>query len=240
MDDYNLKNQFSQAVQEKIQYYVYILKDPRSSSIFYVGKGIGNRVFQHVECALNNAGNSDKLDLIKEIYESGNEVEHYILRHGLTHEQALEIESACIDLLGLENLTNITRGHNTWDRGLKTIDEVRQHYHATIVTIHERAIIININRQYKRFMTEQELYNATRSAWIVSAQRRISTEYAIASYRGLVREVYKISSWNINSFGDRWEFIGEIAESGIRDKYLNQALTNYIKKGSQNPIKYTF
>lgn len=43
--------QFSQAVCEKIGYYVYILKDLRTAEIFYIGKGVSNRVFQHIFCA---------------------------------------------------------------------------------------------------------------------------------------------------------------------------------------------
>lgn len=228
--------EFSQATCEKIGYYVYILKDPRTSTIIYVGKGIGSRVFQHVSGALTTPENSDKMNLIIEIHNSGLEVQHYILRHGLTEEQSFEIESACIDLLGLDNLTNAVKGHDSWERGLKTVDEISQHYDAKIITITEPTIIININRLYKRFMTNEEIYQITRSAWKVAEHRRNSVKYAIAAYRGLVRAVYKIDKWN--NKGDRWEFIGEVAESNICDKYLNQSLDNYIVKGSQNPIKY--
>jgi len=232
--------QFSQAVCEKIGFYVYILKNPIDSTIFYIGKGIYNRVFQHVEGALSNPTSNDKLDLIREIHNSGKQVEHYILRHGLSETQALEIESACIDLLGLENLTNTIKGHDTWIRGMKTIDEVVQYYDAKVITISEPTIIININRLYKRYISYDELYNITRSAWKVASYRRDKVKYAVAAYRGLVREVYEIDSWNINSYGDRWEFVGKVANPEIREKYINQSLSNYVKKGSQNPIKYTF
>ena len=210
--------EFSQAICEKLGHYVYILKDPRTSTTFYVGKGIGNRVFQHVSGALTSPVDSDKLNLIREINNSGFEVEHYILRHGVTKELSFEIESTCIDLLGLDNLTNAVKGHGSWERGLKTIDEVAQHYDAQVITITEPTIIININRLYKRFMTPKELYDATRSAWIVALHRRKSVVYAIASYRGLVREVYKIDNWN--SIGDRWEFTGNVAEPSVRNKIL--------------------
>lgn len=212
------------------------LKDPRTASIFYIGKGLANRVFQHVSGALLSPILSDKLNLIKDIHIAGFEVEHYILRHGLTQELAFEIESACIDLFGIDNLTNTVKGHDNWERGLKTVNEVAQHYDAKIVTIEEPSIIVNINRLYNRFMTPQQLYDATRSAWKVASHRRDAVKYAVAAYRGIVREVYKIDSWN--SKGNRWEFNGKVAESEVRDKYLNQSLDNYVIKGSQNPIKY--
>jgi hypothetical protein len=230
--------QFSQAVCEKIGYYVYVLKDPRNSEIFYIGKGKGNRVFQHVSCALETEDESDKLNLIREILNEGKNVEYYILRHGLaTEKEALEIESACIDLIGLDNLTNKVKGHNSWESGMKTADEIIQHYDAKAITITEPTIIININKLYKRFMKDNELYNTTRSSWKLGSKKN-EAKYVIAAYRGLVREVYKINSWN--QVGDRWEFTGEVAEKEIRDKYLNQSLENYTKKGSQNPIKYTY
>lgn len=97
---------FSQAVREQLGYYVYVLKDPRINAIFYVGKGKNNRVFQHVHGAINDATESEKLNLIRDIHATGFEVEHYILRHGLDEKMALEIESACIDLLDLDAMVN--------------------------------------------------------------------------------------------------------------------------------------
>jgi len=229
--------EFSNSVSERIGYYVYILKDPRNDSIFYVGKGKGNRVFQHVRCALENETENDKYNLIREIHKDSKEVEHFILRHGLEEKLSYEIESTIIDLLGIENLTNSAKGHDTWERGLKTVDEVFQHYDAKAVTFVEPCIIININRLFTRSMTANQLYDSTRASWIVGTKRD-RAKYAIASYRGLVREVYEIEKWQPN--GDRWEFIGKVAEDKIRDKYLNQSLENYIKKGGQNPIRYTF
>ncbi|WP_242919702.1 LEM-3-like GIY-YIG domain-containing protein [Pontibacter liquoris] len=231
-----MTREFTQAVCERIGYYVYILKDPISQQVIYVGKGKNNRLFNHVQCALETELISDKLDEIRKI--GVDKVEHYILRHGLNEEQALEIESACIDLLGLENLKNEVNGHNSWERGLKSIAEVIQHYDAQVINIEEPSIIININRLYERFMADEKLYKATRSSWIVGPKRNLA-KYAFAAYRGLVREVYRIHDWHhVN--GRRWEFTGSIAEPEIRDKYINQSLSGYMKKGSQNPIKYTF
>jgi hypothetical protein len=230
-----MMTEFSQAVCEKIGYYVYVLRNPRTGNIFYIGKGKGNRVFQHVRGAIAFTSQSDKLDLIREI--GADSVQHYILRHGLTEEQSLEIESACIDLLGLDTLTNAVKGYNTWEQGLKTVDEIAQYYDAKVITITEPTIIININRLYKRFMTAQQLYDATRSAWVVGTKRN-HVKYAVAAYRGLVREVYRIDNWS--AVGKRWEFSGQVAEPSVRDKYINQSLDNYVKRGSQNPIKYTF
>lgn len=44
-----LMNGFSDKVKQKLGYYVYALADPRDNKIFYIGKGINNRIFQHEE-----------------------------------------------------------------------------------------------------------------------------------------------------------------------------------------------
>lgn len=66
--------EFTQAVCEKIGYYVYFLRDPRDKKIFYIGKGKGNRVFNHVNRTLDDPVLSDKYSLIRTIEESGKEL----------------------------------------------------------------------------------------------------------------------------------------------------------------------
>ena len=57
--------EFSQLTIEKLGYYVYTLTDPFDGFVFYVGKGQGNRVFAHVNDALETETSSDKLDRIR-------------------------------------------------------------------------------------------------------------------------------------------------------------------------------
>ncbi len=83
----------SQAVIDRIGYYVYLLTDPRNGQIFYVGKGNGNRVFAHVNEAIHNPKKTDKLERIRRIKEGGRDVRYDILRHGLTENEALEVEA---------------------------------------------------------------------------------------------------------------------------------------------------
>lgn len=64
-------NAFSQQAIESLAYYVYALVDPRDNRIFYIGKGKGNRVFQHAKDALNDNDQSLKLDIIRSILREG-------------------------------------------------------------------------------------------------------------------------------------------------------------------------
>ncbi|NLI94066.1 MAG: hypothetical protein GX434_18260 [Peptococcaceae bacterium] len=231
---------FSQAVCEKIGYYVYYLVDPRTDIIFYVGKGKGNRVFQHVKGISEENTFSEKINIIKEIISYGLEVKYIVLRHGLTEKEAFEVESAVIDFVGLEQLTNEVYGHDAADRGKMTTDEINAIYDAEEVIITDPVLIININRLFKRTMGKEELYYSTRSAWKLS-KRRENAKYALSVYRGIVREVYLIEKWNRKQIEDgktRWEFEGPVANDEIRNKYIAKSINKYIKRGAQNPIKY--
>ncbi|MGA9628002.1 MAG: GIY-YIG nuclease family protein [Bryobacteraceae bacterium] len=59
---------FSEAVAGKLRHYVHRLIDPRNGETFYVGKGIGNRVFAHVKGELGADADilADKLQRIRD------------------------------------------------------------------------------------------------------------------------------------------------------------------------------
>lgn len=91
---------FSPYVAEKIGWYVYALRNPLDGRVFYIGKGKGNRIFQHAQDAIaaTDGELGSKLDLIHSIHAEGRDVEAFILRHGLPSEKlAYEVEAAVID-----------------------------------------------------------------------------------------------------------------------------------------------
>lgn len=233
---------FSNSVQEKLDYYVYLLIDPITDNIFYVGKGNGNRVFDHANAALSETSQNEKLDRIREIISLGHKVKYVIHRHGLTPETAFEVEAALIDFIGMEDLTNIVQGHNSDDRGRMSIEEIIAKYNAQHANIQEPMILITINRLYKRNMTSLELYNATRGNWVIG-ERRQKAQYACSVANGIIRAVYKIDKWESVITNDtkqkqnkRWRFEGIIAEN--LGHYVSCSTVNYTKIGAQNPIRY--
>ncbi len=252
----NHLQEFPMSVIEKLDYYVYLLIDPKTNQIFYIGKVIGNRIFAHANAAITDETPSHKLDKIRDIREKGFEVKHIVHRHGLTEKEAFEVEAAMIDFIGLSGLTNQVQGYNSDDRGQMSVAEVIAKYEAPIVEISESVLLITVNRYYRRGMSNEMLYEITRGNWVIG-NRRNQAKYAFAVYKGIIREVYKIERWfpaplddteikrqwaaehSINSEAKqkkRWQFDGNIAES-LRH-YVGGSVEKYSKIGAQNPIRY--
>ncbi len=231
---------FSQAIIEKLGYYVYLLSNPETGRRFYVGKGHGNRIFDHARGVISEDTGNEKLEEIREIKSKGLRVDYRVIRHGLTEKESLEVEAALIDFLGIENLTNLVVGHGSDDRGLMTVAEIINKYDAPAVDITEPSILITINRLYRQGMSASELYEAVRGNWVIGDKRR-SVKYAFAVYKGIIREVYEIERWyQVKARSDqqkrknRWAFEGKVAEN--MRHYVGGSTANY--SSSQNPIRY--
>lgn len=234
--------EFPQAVVERLGSYVYVLRDPRDGVVFYVGKGTANRVFAHANDSLDVSRESDKLDRIRAIAASGQCVSVEIVRHGLTADQALEVESALIDFIGLERLHNLVQGHRADDRGRMTLAEIVATYGSKPVQITEPSILITVNKLFHRNIDDDRLYEITRGNWVVGT-RRNSARYGIAVFRGLVRAVYVIETWEPcearspqQKNRNRWRFSGSVATD--MQHLIGGDVSALIRPGAQNPISY--
>lgn len=192
--------------------YVYYLEDPRDRSIFYVGKGQGERVFQHMKEAESYLGHekapTEKLDRIRDILTAGLRPRHVILRSGLSEYESLEVEAAMIDLLGIENLTNMVRGTGT-ERGIRDAGRLyaaaprraKSHNFEFICQdeckLEQPSILFRMNQLFSETLTSEQLYDATRGIWRVSTSRASAAVFGMTVSKGLVREVYEITlnSW---------------------------------------------
>ncbi len=234
----------SREAVRKLGYYVYLYVDPFDDSVFYVGKGKGNRAFRHLE----QRSESKKAARIADIRRRGKQPKIEILVHGLPDEDtALRIEAAVVDLLGLETLTNEIRGWRSGQYGRRDVHELDALYRRVPVEVREPAILIRIPRVYRYGMSPTELYDATRSAWRVG-RRRERVRYAFAVNDGIILEVYAIRHW----FGagatfstrdtpprpDRWEFVGTLAEQRLRKRYVGKSVARYFERGAQYPFRY--
>ena len=234
---------FPEEICRKLKHYVYLYIDPASGDVFYVGKGKGNRAFDH----LDDRSESEKCDRIKAIRKTGCEPQIELLAHGLDENAALQLEAAAIDLVGRRTLTNGVRGWRSGAYGRMSVDQVRALYAANEVAIKHPAILIRINDLFRYGMTAIELYDATRGVW-KAGPNRTKVKYALAVFDGVVQEVYEIAGWfrggstlytrDDTDSPDRWEFVGRIAPDSVRDRYHFKSVRSHLPRGAQNPIRY--
>lgn len=235
-------HEFPISAIEKLEYYVYSLTDPETKQVFYIGKGIGNRVFAHANAAISSPTPGEKLDRIREIQANGLSVEHEILRHGLTEKEAFEVEAALIDYAGIETLTNLVLGINSDERGRMSVGDIIEKYAAPELSINEPVLLIRVNRLYRKGMSDEELFAITQGNWVVGT-RREKAHYAFAVYKGIVRAVYAIETWHpvvtnnpAQKNRHRWRFEGRTAPE--LQHYVGGSTIHYATLGVQNPILY--
>jgi len=239
---------FSDAVSQRLGYYVYRLIDPRKGETFYIGKGKGNRVFAHARGKLGVATDSDalsnKLRRIREIYRDGFEVIHVIHRHGMDEQTALEVEAALID--AYPEASNLISGQGSDEFGLMHAKQIIERYEATEVTFHHSAILINVNKT----VAEKGSYEAARYAWKLDPKKAEQAEIILAVDRGLILDVFIAENWleatsaNFPGLakdwtGRRWGFVGKEAPDEISKLYKRFRLPDSMRKrGAANPIRY--
>ncbi len=234
--------QVTEEVSRILKSYVYIYIDPRIDEPFYVGKGLGNRLFSHLE----DQSDTEKVKRIKEIRKNGVEPKIDIIRYGLSDSEAALVEASLIDCIGKNKLTNLNSGHHENSYGRITSREVITMLTSEYVEVRHKAILFTINRMYRSDMNKLELYEMTRGCWRIG-KRREKAKYAMCVTHGIVQEVYKIEKWQLAGtltyrtrpashylrYPKRWEFEGRIARD-IRDEYVGFS----VGKGGHNPIRY--
>ena len=156
-------------------------------------------------------------------------------------------------MIGIENLTNMQRGHHSSTYGKIEVSLLESRYNCEELELSDfldDVILIRINQLYRNDMSPFELYEAVRGYWKVSLSQSEKVKYALAVYDGMVLEVYEIKSWfpalttmmqhrnDSEGLEGRYEFVGKIAPEGIRKRYKDKSVVNLFSKGSQNPIKY--
>jgi hypothetical protein len=236
---------FSKAVEGKLRTYVYRLLDPGNGETFYVGKGIGNRVFAHVKGALGVDADTltDKLQRIKDIRHDGFEVIHVAHRHGMDEATAFEVEVALID--AYPEASNSIGGRGSDERGLMHANQIIERYDAKEIVFHHSAILINVSQTAAE---RDSIYEAVRYAWKLDPGNAAQAEIVLAVDQGLVISVFIAKEWlaataqNFPGRPDwpgRWGFDGQEAPEAIRDLYLRHRLPDRMRKrGSANPIRY--
>lgn len=247
-------DRFSEALHPKIKWYVYALTDPRDDTIIYVGKGYGNRIFQHTKEAFKGKAtvNTEKSRLIKEIIDSNHNVIPMIIRWNLDEKQAFIIESILIDLLssplfeGKTKLSNLVSGHDA-AFNLQSPEDIESQLTTgdlDISTLTDKILVITVTEN----LAGEELYERVRGNWNMSKDRASRADYVLAAKDGVVIGVYKPITWqeveadaNKKDLARNWlRFTGvQITDKDILNKYLHKQLPSK-PKGAANPIRYYY
>jgi uncharacterized protein len=236
---------FSKEVSDRLQFYVYRLIDPRNGQTFYVGKGVGNRVFAHAKGDLDSDDPNEKVRRIREILRDGFEVSHVIHRHGMDEQTAFEVEAALID--AYPETTNIVGGRASGDRGLMHSKQVIERYEAREAKFLHNALVINVNQT----AAERDIYDAVRYAWVLDPEKAKSAEVVLAVVQGLIVGVFVADKWlpatpdNFPGFPEsgprRWGFVGRRSPESVEKLYLRHRLPESMRRrGTANPIRYVF
>lgn len=198
---------FTSFVQEQIGWYVYLLRDPRDGGVFYVGKGTGNRVFQHAQdAALLKDSEKPKLSRIRAIHAAGLQVVTELVRHHIpTEKMAYLVEAAVIDAMravGVK-LSNEVQGHHSAVYGWASTAVAASVYDAPpLPHVDDALVMFKIPKLWTPAMTEAELYEATRGWWVLGPKAR-RAKYALAVHKGVTRGVWRIEYWRERVPGDR-------------------------------------
>ncbi len=207
--------------QEKIHiilgYYVYKLIDPRNGQVFYVGRGNGNRIFDHVSGTVSKLaqiykelGKEDGYEIenseeaenifslkektINEIHISNLEVLHVIHRHGLTLDQAKEVEAALID--DYPGASNVQGGYGSFERGPMNVKEIVDKFSRESVNPTEKIENVFIFPIPNSLNDGQSIYDATRRIWkVIQSNQNFKKPYAVGLRNSISEGSYEIAKW---------------------------------------------
>ena len=246
-------NHFPSEVAEALKYYVYKLIDPRDGSVFYIGKGKGDRVFAHCEAAMDSPDEetqSLKIRTIKEILNEGLAPINIIARHGMTEDEAFLVEATLID--NTLELANVVSGHGSTEFGPASAEQLAIRYSKAQMELDDDLRVIAINIRKTRG-TKSSVYDAVRFAWRISLDRASKADLVFAVTEGICREVFIPEKWypatpehfpnltEVELVG-RHGFVGKTAPDWQRKKYVNKRMPNSLRrsKGMASPILYSY
>lgn len=223
--------------------YVYVLQDPSTKRIFYVGKGgstvagagSNSRVLDHFDEAelwlmqpQPSGVMPDKVRTILNIWRRGEAVNWFVVRHALRDvTEAFHIESALIDALPLScngPLDNVQGGMHANAHGLLSPAGVAAH----------GAVLVNPQQAYPHVLVfpiqtalnaNQTAYGAVRGYWLTSlATRNMRPCLAVGLVNGISRVVVEIINWtSAPAVPGKWEFSGNVVQNS---DLLNKNFSN--------------
>ena len=211
------KRIFQTLTSGKNKCYVYALCH-KNHVPFYIGKGTGERVTQHITDAdarmsVVDDGKipEDVSEKIRTIIQEG-DVECVIIKWGLSVNEAFMCESALINLLNFPNvqLTNIVNGHaseeeKTSRSDVKTKARTLEQFlrecaieTRDISEIPVPVVFVKINTLYEKCLNEdnspdnQKIKETVRAMWSIGADVQKHVKYVFALYQQRVVGIFNV------------------------------------------------
>lgn len=256
------KEIFEPAICEKIGYYVYRLQD--GDETFYIGKGKGNRVFQHEIQAKNESLESHNLKLQKIMgAKEKNTFKVVIHRHGLSEDQAFLLESSLIDMHQSygKSLTNVQQGFQQGRYGECSPEQLGLIYSTPSASIYKptterpvNSLLISINSSWKNDeKTPEGILRMVQYSWRIRRPCVEQIPYVFAVANKVIRGVYTVDEW-LESTDEKWTsllgleklalsngrygFTGSVAPINVWSRFVNTKLPDELNFGSGQPILY--
>lgn len=181
---------------EALGEYVYALEDPRDRKVFYIGRGVRDRVLHHARDAIATDESSAKLDRIREIHRCGLQPNAWILRRQVGRRTtAAEMEALAIDLLARwhDAPLNLMRGAGV-DDGIRTLDGLIADHAAEPLATNRPAIVVNIGRTWVEGIADEALWDAARKWWLCRPEDRTTPPTLLLAEAGNIIR----GAWSIN------------------------------------------
>ncbi|MEV0948163.1 GIY-YIG nuclease family protein [Rhodococcus sp. NPDC049939] len=239
---------FSSRVGKELGTYVYALVDPRNRSVFYVGIGQGNRIYGYVWEALAENEHRQTLvdpeldsaevraatiDRIRQIYDSGHEVEHYVVAHRITESDgaADAAKHGLVGVLGLlegQALTNVSDA--TGEYRVVPIDDLILQYEAEPApNLPTPCVVLEVPATSRRGVTSEEVYELSRGPWAAGTAVRNTEDIPVIVFAdNIIRAAYRANSWfSVSQPGEAvlWRFAGE-SDPELEAQFVNKRIAS--------------
>lgn len=238
--------EFSQSTILQIKYYVYVLVDPRTDEVFYVGKGSSNRVFEHEK----TDDGSEKYKRCRDILESGHQVQKYVVHSGMTERQALSAESAiynfCISMgrFKTANLSNVMLPNkvvapcmdvDTLDKYLSRTPLTREEF-----APEEKIMLVNVpTSSIKAMISDEDWLNWIKIHAAVDKPEQ-KPKVILSVKKGIIVGAYDIVDWKEEKYdrgkmpkGKKYHPTDLVCNKPMKEKYYGADVSGIIARTSK-------
>lgn len=168
-----------------MEFYVYELKNSLTGDVFYVGKGMRDRMYQHRQQAVKGEA-SKKGAYIRELLRNGGDVIASKVECFDLEDAAYDAERALISIYGLKNLVNIQAGGRM---SRECAERLRQNRVGAITAGRARIKSINSKKNRKATWVYLKAWLEKMEPYSVYLPRINDGERKAEQFRTMVREM---------------------------------------------------